>query len=189
VNPRILALCGSTRAGSFNRLLLEVAASGARAAGGSVTTVALANFPLPLYDADFEAEHGLPHQAEVLQSLVASHHALLIATPEYNGGYTAVLKNALDWISRPKADGSMGLAAFAGKLAALVSASPGPLGGIRSQIGLKIVLDKLGVIVIPHSFALAAAHQAFDGDGALIDHKAAGLVSLVGSSLVHAVGA
>jgi NAD(P)H-dependent FMN reductase len=183
---KILAVSGSTRAGSLNRLLLEVAASGARSAGASVTSVALADFPLPLYDADFEAEHGLPHEAEALQSLVATHHGLVIATPEYNGGYTAVLKNAIDWISRPRADGSMGLAAFAGKLAAVLSASPGALGGTRSQIALKMVLDKLGVTVIPQSFALGAAHRAFDSEGALVDKKVADLVALVGSSLVRA---
>ena len=186
MTPKILALSGSTRAGSLNRLLLQAACSGARSEGASVTSIKLADFPLPLYDEDLEAEHGLPREAEALQSLVATHHALLIATPEYNGGYTAVLKNALDWISRKRADGSMGLAAFAGKLAAVISASPGPLGGMRSQIALKMVLDKLGVTVIPQSFALGAAHQAFDSEGALIDKKVANLVGSVGSSLVRA---
>ena len=186
---KILALSGSTRAGSLNRLLLDVASSGARSAGANVTSIDLADFPLPFYDADFEAENGLPHEAELLQSLVATHHALLIATPEYNGGYAAVLKNALDWISRPRLDGSMGLAAFAGKLAAVISASPGALGGMRSQIALKMVLDKLGVTVIPQSFSLGGAHQAFDSSGALIDKKAARHVESVGRALVHAASA
>ena len=186
---RILALCGSTRAGSFNRLLLDVAANGAAAAGAHVTTIGLEDFALPLYDADDEAEHGLPARALGLQDLVASHHALLIATPEYNGGYTAVLKNALDWTSRPRQDGSMGLSAFEGKVAAVVSASPGPLGGLRSQIALKMVLDKLGVTVIPQSFALGAAHQAFDADRGMKDKKVAALVGAVGASLTRAVHA
>lgn len=157
---RILAFCGSSRRGSLNQKLLDQAVLGARAAGAEVKPIRLADFEIPIYDADWEAEHGLPKGAQDLKILLDSHQGLLIATPEYNGGYTALLKNALDWMSRP--DG------FAtGKVAALVSASPGLLGGIRSQLSLRIVLTKLGVHVIPDSFALGAAHQAFDEQGNL----------------------
>jgi hypothetical protein len=90
----------------------------------------------------------LPNGARKLQALVEAHQALLIATPEYNGGYTALLKNAVDWISRPRGDGSSGVALLAGKAAALVSASPGQLGGLRSQTGMRAVLDKLGMLVV-----------------------------------------
>lgn len=185
----ILALCGSTRATSLNQMLLDVAAAGAVGAGAAVTAVALADFHLPLFDADLERQQGLPAPAKDLQALIRSHDGLLIASPEYNGGYTAVLKNALDWASRPREDGSMGMATFAGKLAAVISASPGPLGGMRSQIALKIVLDKLGVMVIPQSFALGAAHQAFDAERKLKDRQAADAVAAVGVSLVRALGA
>jgi NAD(P)H-dependent FMN reductase len=157
---RILALSGSSRRGSLNQRLLDRAALGARAAGAEVTPVRLSDFELPIYDADSETEHGLPKGAQDLKALLTGHQGLLIATPEYNGGYTALLKNALDWMSGPNGFPT-------GKVAALISASPGLLGGVKSQLSLQIVLSKLSVHVIPESFALGAAHQFFDADGGL----------------------
>lgn len=180
---RILAVSGSSRRESLNQKLLDLAAHGARDAGAAVTSIRLADFALPLYDGDVEAEHGLPAEALRLQQEFARHDALLIATPEYNGGYTAALKNALDWVSRPQPDGTSGVALFAGKVAAMVSASPGPLGGLRSQMGMRTVLDKLGVLVIPESFALGLAHQAFDAEGRLNDKGAEKAVIQVGVAL------
>jgi chromate reductase, NAD(P)H dehydrogenase (quinone) len=97
----ILALSGSSRRDSLNQKLLDRAVLGAREAGAEVTPIRLSDFALPIYDADWEAEHGLPEGAQKLKALLASHRGLLIATPEHNGGYTALLKNALDWMSRP----------------------------------------------------------------------------------------
>jgi NAD(P)H-dependent FMN reductase len=183
MNIKILAVSGSSRRDSLNQKLLNVAALGARKAGADVTPIRLTDYGLPLYDADIEAEHGLPEGARTLQALVAKHDALLIATPEYNGGYTALLKNAIDWISRPREDGSSGLALLAGKVAALVSASPGQLGGLRSQTGMRAVLDKLGMLVIPEAFALSIAHEAFDATGNLKDQNAERLVLGVSAAL------
>jgi NAD(P)H-dependent FMN reductase len=180
---RILAISGSSRRDSLNQGLLDVAAVGARSAGAEVTPVRLADYELPIYDGDLEAERGVPDGARALQDLFVRHEALLIATPEHNGGYTALLKNALDWISRPCADGSSGVALFAGKTAALVSASPGQLGGIRSQTGMRAVLEKLGMLVIPEAFALGVAHQAFDAEGKLKDPNVERMISGVGTAL------
>src|ERR1700760_1974754 len=102
---RILAFSGSTRRGSFNQKLLNIAAHGAAEAGANITHISLNDYPLPIYDADLESQSGLPANAEALQKLVAEHDALLIASPEYNGGYTALLKNTLDWLSRPDRTG------------------------------------------------------------------------------------
>jgi NAD(P)H-dependent FMN reductase len=173
---RILALSGSSRRDSLNQRLLDQAALGAHATGAEVTSIRLSDFELPVYDADWEAEHGLPNGAEALKALLAGHQGLLIATPEHNGGYTALLKNALDWVSRPS-----GFAA--GEVAALVSASPGLLGGMKSQLSLQIVLGKLGALVIPDSFALGAAHQAFDAQGRLKDASVEKAVRGVGAAL------
>lgn len=180
---KILAACGSARRASLNQKTLDLAAHGATQAGAEVTAIRLADFELPLYDADMEAEQGVPERVRALQALVAEHDALLIATPEYNGGYSALLKNAIDWISRPREDGSSGVALLAGKVAALVSASPGQLGGVRSQTGLRVVLDKLGMLVIPEAFALSVAHEAFDADGNMKDANAARLIEAVGAAL------
>ncbi|WP_042305414.1 NADPH-dependent FMN reductase [Paraburkholderia terrae] len=180
---KVLAINGSSRRDSLNQKLLDIAAQGARDAGAEVTQARLADFDLPIYDGDFEVERGLPNGARKLQALVEAHQALLIATPEYNGGYTALLKNAVDWISRPRGDGSSGVSLLAGKAAALVSASPGQLGGLRSQSGMRAVLDKLGMLVIPQSFALGMAHEAFATDGQLKDSNVTRLVSGVGEGL------
>ena len=115
---RILAVSGSSRRDSLNQKLVDVAVVGARSAGAEVTPIRFADYPLPLYDGDLEAEYGLPEGAHALQALVEKHHAILIATPEYNGGYTALLKNAIDWISRPRIDDSSGAALLTGKVAA-----------------------------------------------------------------------
>ena len=177
---RILALSGSSRRDSLNQKLLDQAALGAGAAGAEVTSIRLSDFDLPIYDADWEAEHGLPKGAQALKALLADDQGLLIATPEHNGGYTALLKNALDWMSRPNGFPS-------GKVAALVSASPGLLGGVKSQLSLQIVLNKLGVHVVPESFALGAAHQCFDAGGDLKDADVERAVRGVGAALAEMV--
>lgn len=177
---RILALSGSSRRGSLNQKLLDQAALGARAAGAEVTSIRLSDFELPIYDADWEAEYGLPKGAQALIALLARHQGLLIATPEHNAGYTALLKNALDWMSRPNGFPSS-------KVAALISASPGLLGGVKSQLALQIVLSKLGAHVIPESFALGAAHQFFDAEGRLQDANVERAIRAVGAALAEMV--
>jgi chromate reductase len=181
---KILAFCGSSRRDSLNRKLLEIAASAARTDGAEVTFITLADFPLPIYDVDVESAHGVPERVRALQELFARHDALLVASPEHNGGYTAVLKNMLDWVSRPTATGSSGLTLFAGKVAAVVSASPGPMGGIRAMLGMRGVLEKMGAILIPQVFSLGSAHQAFAENGGLVDEKAEAEVRRVGLGLV-----
>lgn len=170
----LLALAGSTRAGSLNKKLLEVTAQAAGDAGAEVTTIDLADLPMPLYDGDLESASGLPENAKRLKSMMIDHDAMLIASPEYNGGITAVLKNAIDWASRREGDEAP-LAAYHGKVAGLIAASPGRLGGARSLIALRQVLTSCGALVIPQQFALAQAAQAFDESGGLkdADHEAA----------------
>lgn len=185
---RILAMSGSSRRGSVNQKLLDRAVAGARDAGALVTAVRLADYDLPIYDGDLELERGVPDGARTFQAAVAEHDAFLIATPEYNGGYTPLLKNAIDWLSRPLADGRSGVSLLSGRMAALVSASPGILGGIRSQTAMRIVLEKLGVIVIPQSMALGGAYDAFDQDGRLMDPATDGVVRNIGRDLARLAG-
>jgi chromate reductase len=189
MTPTILAFSGSARRDSLNRKLLDVAIGGASDAGAEVTSINLLDYKLPIYDGDWEAEHGLPAGARALQALVAEHEGLLIATPEHNGGYTALLKNTIDWLSRPDGAVTAGPPAIAGKIAALISASPGLLGGTRSQIALQMSLHKLGVMVIPATFALGAAHAAFEFQGGLKDPKVDVAVRGVGAALVRLLSA
>lgn len=183
---KILAFSGSSRQDSLNQRLLEVASAGARSAGAEVTPLRLADLALPVYDGDLEAEQGLPPGALKFKALLAGHDGLLIASPEYNGGYTALLKNALDWASRPSETDRNGVSGFANRPAALVSASPGLLGAIRSQVSLQGVLLKLGLVLIPSSFALGSAHQAFDEHGTLRDAGVDRGVRAVGAALAEA---
>ena len=128
MTPRILAFAGSLRRESFNKKLVPIAAKAARDAGAEVTLIDLKDFPLPLFDQDLEAEQGMPENGKKLKQLFIDHDGLLIASPEYNSSITAVLKNAIDWVSRP-APGEASLVAFRSKVSTLMSASPGALGG------------------------------------------------------------
>jgi chromate reductase, NAD(P)H dehydrogenase (quinone) len=166
--PRILAFAGSARRESYNKRLLPIAARGARQAGAEVTVIDLADFPLPLMNQDLEAAEGLPVQAKQLKQLFLDHQGLLIAAPEYNSSLTPLLKNTLDWVSR-SVPGEPPLAAYRDKVAALMSASPGALGGLRGLVHLRSMLGNIGVLVLPDQVAVPRAAEAFAADDSLID--------------------
>jgi NAD(P)H-dependent FMN reductase len=182
MTPRILAFAGSTRRESFNKKLVQSAAKGVREAGAEVTLLDLKDFPLPLFDQDLEAEQGMPYNGTKLKKLFIDHNGLLIAAPEYNSSVTAVLKNAIDWVSRP-APGEPPLVAFRGKVAALMSASPGALGGLRGLVHIRSILGNIGVIVLPDQIAIAKAHEAFKPDGFLTDPKQQAGIEALGKML------
>ncbi|SFT75427.1 NADPH-dependent FMN reductase [Halomonas saccharevitans] len=169
-HPRILVFAGSTRTGSYNKLLARQAAESIERAGGRPTFIDLRDHPMPLYDGDLEAEQGLPENALVLRRGLAEHDGLLIASPEYNGFITPLLKNTIDWLTRPH-EGESGLDLFAGKLAGVVSASPGGLGGLRSLSLTRQLLTNIGVTVLPDQLAVARAAKAFDDQGRLGDDE------------------
>ena len=180
--PRILAFAGSLRRGSFNKKLVPIAAKGARDAGAEVTLIDLADFPLPLFDRDLEARQGMPDNGKKLKQLFIDHDGLLIASPEYNSSITAVLKNAIDWVSRP-APGEPSLVAFRGKVATLMSASPGALGGLRGLVHVRSILGNIGVIVLPDQIAVAKANEAFNADGSLKDSTRQAVIEGLGHTL------
>lgn len=181
--PRILALAGSTRAHSLNKRLVRFAAEAARAADVEVTTIDLRDYPLPLFDGDLEDRDGLPENAKKLKAMFREHDGLLIASPEYNSSVTAVLKNVIDWVSRAESEGEPPLIAFRGKTAALLSASPGALGGLRGLVHLRAILGNLGVIVLPDQVAVTKANEAFDEQGALKEQQTASRVAAVAQAL------
>ncbi|MEM8951170.1 MAG: NAD(P)H-dependent oxidoreductase [Pseudomonadota bacterium] len=182
--PKILAFAGSTREASVNKKLVRVAADGAREAGADVTLIDLRDFPMPLYDGDLEASEGLPEPVQKLKALFLEHQGLLIASPEYNGGMTAVLKNTIDWVSRA-AEGEGGLAAYKNKVAGLVAASPGRLGGLRGLTHTRQILTNVGVLVLPQQHALGGAGEAFDDNGALKDNGQQATVTGIGARLAR----
>lgn len=185
---RILAFSGSSRTGSVNRQLLEVAVQALERAGAAVTLIDLRDYPMPIYDGDLEAREGLPPNARKLKQLISRHQGLMIASPEHNAGVSALLKNALDWASRP-ADGQNGLVPFQNKVAALLAASPRNHGGVRGLPQLRAVLQNLGVLVLTEQFALQRAHEAFDADGGLIDPRARASVAGVAQRLTDVAAA
>lgn len=180
--PKILAFAGSMRRDSLNRKLIEIAAFGARDAGADVTVINLKDYPLPVYDSDSETEHGLPDNAIKLKDLFNEHHGLLIAAPEYNSSITGVLKNLIDWVSRPL-PGDSPLKEFDGKVAGLVSASPGALGGLRGLVHVRSILSNIRVIVVPNQRAVTKAHEAFAADGSMKDEKTEASVKAVGADV------
>jgi chromate reductase len=168
--PRLLAFDGSLRRDSFNRRLVQCAAEGARRAGAEVTLLALRDHPMPLFDEDLEAASGMPAEARRFQEALAAHDGFLIASPEYNSSVTAALKNALDWASRA-VPGQPPLFAFRGRVAALMAASPGALGGLRGLVTLRSILGNIGVLVLPDQLAVPRAHEAFGPEGRLKDDR------------------
>jgi chromate reductase len=182
--PRILAFAGSARTDSYNHRLLLVAAEGAQTAGADVTVLNLKHYPLPIFDEDLERGAGPPENATKLKQLFLDHDGLLIASPEYNSSITPLLKNTIDWVSR-SAEGESPLAAYRGKVAALMAASPGGLGGLRGLVHVRSILSSIGVIVLPDQIAVSRAFEAFDDDGQLKDEKQQARVHGLGESVAN----
>jgi NAD(P)H-dependent FMN reductase len=181
--PRILAFAGSTRSGSFNKQLVQIAAAAARRAGAEVATVDLRDLALPLFDQDLEAAGGLPAGAKQFKTLLRESDGFLIASPEYNSSVTAALKNAIDWASRTETDDEPPLVAFQGKVAALCSASPGALGGLRGLVHLRAILGNIGVLVLPDQVCIGTAHEAFDVAGQLKDGRKSKQIAALATGL------
>jgi chromate reductase, NAD(P)H dehydrogenase (quinone) len=183
MSANILVFAGSARRDSLNRKFARLAAQAVDAAGGRATLLELADYPLPLYHGDLEAAEGLPDNARALKDIFIAHRGLLIVSPEYNSSIPPLLKNTLDWVSRPRPE-QTGYVPFEGKAAALMSASPGALGGMRGLRHLRDVLTELRMIILPKQVSLTAANRAFDEAGNLGDPAMAErLAGLVGELL------
>lgn len=170
-NPEILVFGGSIRAGSFSAKLAAAAAKELAVAGAEVTLISLGDYPLPIYNADIEKADGFPENAHKLARLIARSQGVFIATPEYNHSLPPLLKNALDWVSRPK------LAAehkHRGRVFGIGSTSNGIIGGARALLDLrKVLVTGFQAIVIPQQISVSFGAQAFDDDGHLKEEKAA----------------
>jgi len=164
---KLLAFAGSTRRGSLNQALLDLAVKEARARGAEVTAIRLKDFALPIYDGDLEVE-AFPQAARDLKALFRAHHGFLIASPEYNGSVSGVLKNAVDWASRPTDGESLvALSAFRGKVAGLMAASISPFGGLRGITHMRQILGTIQTVVATEQVLVPFAHGAFDENWAL----------------------
>lgn len=180
--PKILAFAGSTRTDSFNKKLVKIAVTGATEAGADVTVIDLRDYAMPLYDGDLEQKEGLPQNARKLKDLMLIHHGFLISSPEYNSSISGVLKNTIDWASR-QSEGEVPLACFKDKVAGIMSASPGGLGGLRGLVHVRSILENIGVLVIPDQMAISKAHEAFNIDGMLKDKKQEDQIKKIGANV------
>lgn len=179
---RLLIIPGSVRRGSVNAKLAAAAARLAQAAGMQPDIFDLRELALPVYDGDLEAQSGVPATTLQLQAAIQQADAVLIVTPEYNGFPTPLVINAFDWLSRITATDAhrAGLEVTANKPVALLSASPGAGGALRSMNFLRQYLQMaFAMLVTPQQFALGRAHEAFDEHGELKDARAAQSVTKV----------
>ena len=172
--PRILVFAGSIRTGSFNARLAALAAKELTRADADVTLISLADYPMPIYDGNAEADSGPPENAAKLKRLFGLHQGVFIATPEYNASVTPLLKNTIDWISRVREEREPPLAAFKNRVFALGAASNGTYGGMRSLMALRQVLELgCGALVLPEQVAVREAASAFDELDNLKDERSA----------------
>src|SRR5215831_10029622 len=172
--PKILVFAGSIRSGSFNARLAALATKLLAAADVDVTRISLQDYPLPLFDGDIEARSGSPPHAVKLKRMMMQHGGVFIASSEYNASLTPLLKNTIDWVSRVREDNEPPLAAFRNRAFALGAASPGTLGGYRSLMALRQVLELgCGATVLPEQVAVRDAPNAFDENDDLRDPRTA----------------
>jgi len=183
-SPKILVIPGSLRTGSFNVKLAALATKELALADADVTRISLADYPLPLYDADV-AKSELPQSAIRLKQLVGNHGGIFIASPEYNASIPPLLKNAIDWISVVRERDEPQLYTFQNRAFALGAASPGRSGGMQSLITLRQVLA-IGcrAFVVPEQVTIPNAGEAFDVSDELKDARAAAQLKLVLRKLI-----
>lgn len=182
MKPKLIVFAGSLRKDSYNKKLAKAAAQYATAAGAQVEYLELNDYPMPLFDQDIE-DKGMPESVVRLRTKLQQADGLLIACPEYNSSITGVLKNTIDWTSRP--DGEVpGLVAYKGKVIGLLSTSTGALGGLRGLVHVRQIFGNIGCIVIPQQYAAGGASKLFDANGDLVDAQAKTNVEDVVTNLV-----
>jgi chromate reductase, NAD(P)H dehydrogenase (quinone) len=160
--PKILIIPGSLRTGSHNARLAAAAAYEFAQAGVEVTRVSLADFPLPIYDADLQAKSGIPKNAINLKRMIGAHHGVLVVTPEYNASVPALVKNTIDWVTRVQDPHETRGQVFRERAFAIAAASESRLGGTRALGALRLILSACHAMVIPNQLALSFAGQAYD---------------------------
>ena len=187
MTPNILVFAGSIRTGAFSGKVADIAQTELARQGAEVTRISLADYPLPIMDQDLEVEKGIPENAYKLGRLIASHDAVLICTPEYNGSMPPLLKNTIDWISRIRRDNGKPMSIYPGKVVAICSSSDGHFAGIRSANHLRAVLSHIQMDVISPQVSVPTAGEAFDADGNFREERLRkGMQRLCAKLITHA---
>jgi chromate reductase, NAD(P)H dehydrogenase (quinone) len=184
--PKILIIPGSLRPNSHNSRLAALAAKELALAGADVTRISLADYPLPLFDAEMTAEVGPPQNAVQLQRMLTAHQGVFITSPEYSASVTPVLINAIDWLSRARVRSEPTYTAFKDRVFAIGAASNGPSGGLRSLVALRQILEHgCGALVLPEEIAVGGAATAFDDMDNLKDEDAAAALKALVRRLIE----
>jgi NAD(P)H-dependent FMN reductase len=184
--PNILIIPGSIRAKSHNARLAALAAKEFTLADADVSQISLLDYPMPLYDADYDVVSGPPPNAVKLKKMMAAHRGVFIASPEYNASISPLVKNAIDWVSRVRERGEPAYAAFHGRPFALGAASTDVLGGARGLLALRQVLELgCGALVIPEQVTVPNAENAFDDLDNLKDARQAAALTALARRLVE----
>lgn len=165
---KLLFFTGSNRAESLNKSLAKFAEQSIDHDLIETTYIDLYDYNIPLYNGDDEDAYGIPNDVATLKRIFDAHDGLFIASPEYNGSYSAVLKNTIDWLFRRPEDG---LTPFANKIVALACASPFAAGGLRGLVPLRMLMNNMNSHIIPNQFCLGHADKAFDSNGELTDQR------------------
>ncbi len=184
--PTVLVFAASNRTGSLNRKLAVAAAAELERHGLAATLADLRDYPMPMYDGDLEASAGMPEAAKAFKKLMREHDAWVIVSPEYNGSFSALFKNTIDWVTRSE-PGEPRLAAFQNKKAAIMAASPGPRGGQRGLKHVRELLDMLRVETLANQLTLASAAEAFDAEGHLTRTEDRAALASVATDLARAL--
>jgi len=179
---KIVAFAGSLRKESLNHVLATAVANAAQLAdsGAEIEVIQLSDFDIPLFNEDLE-KIGPIDGVERLKAKIRDADGLIVASPEYNGSISGVLKNALDWVSRTAPNTTP---AFANTTVALVATSPGGLGGIRALPHVANIFAGMGALVLSKQLAVGGGYQAFDNAGGLNDDTMQQQVNALASSLV-----
>jgi len=168
---KLVAFSGSIRKDSFNRKLIEALVEIAKSQGVDTQYLDLKDYPLPIYNGDLEEEEGIPENALIINQAMQDADGFILACPEYNGFMTPLMKNTIDWVSRPTEKGATSLLAYKEKTALLLGASPGALGGIRGIPHMRTLLSQIGTSVFPTVKGIPKAHEAFNDDGSIKEAK------------------
>jgi NAD(P)H-dependent FMN reductase len=162
-SPKILVMSGSLRPRSHNARLVAWAVKELTLIDVEATRISLEDYPMAIYDPDEEIRSGMPHSAIKLKHMMTAHQGIFIVTPEQNASIPAVLKNAIDWVSRVRERGDPALAAFRNRVFAIASVSSEPQGGLRGLAALRDILGLgCGALVIPEQVAVPESDTAFD---------------------------
>ena len=169
----IIVFAGSTRNQSLNKKLALYATQLIQNDGTvNVQFIDLADYDMPLYNGDLEQESGMPERASAFKSLLQECDGFFITSPEYNGFFTSLLKNTLDWATRPHTDSNKNTRdPFKDKVASIASTSPGPTGGMRGLPHLRTYLSGIGSHVTPMQTAVGNGMSVFDHDNTITDER------------------